>query len=47
MCECLRREDGTWHVDECCAWVMDAYHGGGLKLAPIVLDESEEEEVPF
>lgn len=30
MCECAKREDGTWHVDECCAWIMDAYHGGGL-----------------
>ena len=28
MCECLRREDGTWHVDECCAWVMDELHDG-------------------
>lgn len=30
MCECLKREDGTWHVDECCAFVMDAYHDGRL-----------------
>ncbi len=28
MCECLKRPDGTWHVDECCAWVMDDYHNG-------------------
>lgn len=26
MCECLKRPDGTWHVDECCAHVMDTYH---------------------
>ena len=32
MCECLRREDGTWHVDECCAWVMEDYHGKGWPL---------------
>ena len=30
MCECLRREDGTWHVDECCAHVMDNWHGMGI-----------------
>jgi hypothetical protein len=28
MCECLKRDDGTWHVDECCAAIMDAYHSG-------------------
>lgn len=30
MCECLKRNDGTWHVDECCAEVMDKYHDGTL-----------------
>ena len=29
MCECLKRADGTWHVDECCADVMDKWHAGG------------------
>lgn len=28
MCECLRHGDGTWHVDECCSWIMDNYHSG-------------------
>ena len=28
MCECIRRDDGTWHVDECCAAIMDEYHAG-------------------
>lgn len=28
MCECVKREDGTWHVDECCASIMDEYHSG-------------------
>jgi hypothetical protein len=31
MCECLKRADGTWHVDECCAWLMDNWHGKGLE----------------
>lgn len=30
MCECLKRDDGTWHVDLCCADIMDAYHQGKL-----------------
>lgn len=38
MCECLRREDGTWHVDECCAWVMDEYHNG--KRPDLTFDEA-------
>lgn len=30
MCECLQNSDGTWHVDECCAWVMDQFHRDGF-----------------
>ena len=30
MCECLKRADGTWHVDECCAQVMDDFHSGSI-----------------
>jgi len=35
MCECLRRNDGTWHVDECCAHVMEEYHSGGYDRSTI------------
>lgn len=32
MCECLQRPDGTWHVDECCAHIMNDYHDGKLTV---------------
>jgi hypothetical protein len=35
MCECLKRADGTWHVDECCASVMDDYHSGKQPPCPV------------
>jgi hypothetical protein len=49
MCECLKREDGTWHVDECCASIMDEYHDGEgwmkeLELLRAVVERSEDED---